>query len=51
MALIKDGRVAEDAWRTLSDDQPVIGNGPVIISYDRWRDHRDLLHDYRCEGI
>jgi len=43
MALIKDGRVAEDAWRTLPDDQPVIGNGPVIISYDRWRDHRDAL--------
>jgi uncharacterized protein (DUF934 family) len=43
MALIKDGRVAEDSWRTLSDDQPVIGNGPVIISFERWRDHKDAL--------
>ena len=43
MALIKDGRIAEDSWRTLSDDQPVIGNGPVIISFERWRDHKDAL--------
>jgi uncharacterized protein (DUF934 family) len=44
MALIKDGRIAaEDTWRTLSDDQPVIGNGPVIISFERWRDHKDAL--------
>jgi len=43
MALIKDGGIAEDHWRTLSDDQPVIGNGPVIVTYDRWRDHREAL--------
>jgi uncharacterized protein (DUF934 family) len=43
MALIKDGAIAEDPWRTLSDDQPLIGNGPVIISYDRWHAHRDAL--------
>lgn len=43
MALIKDGQVAQDTWRTLSDDESVIGNGPIIISFERWRDSRDAL--------
>jgi uncharacterized protein (DUF934 family) len=43
MALIKDGEVAQDTWRTLSDDESVIGNGPIIISFERWRDARDAL--------
>ena len=43
MALIKDGSLAEDSWRTLSDEDAVIGNGPIIISFERWRDGRDAL--------
>ncbi len=43
MALIKDGNLAEDSWRTLSDEEAVIGNGPIIISFERWRDARDAL--------
>jgi uncharacterized protein (DUF934 family) len=43
MALIKDGQVAQDTWRTLTDDESVIGNGPIIISFERWRDARDAL--------
>jgi len=43
MALIKDGQIAQDTWRTLSDDDSVIGNGPIIISFERWRDARDAL--------
>lgn len=43
MALIKDGCLAEDHWRTLSDEDAVIGNGPIIISFERWRDARDAL--------
>ena len=43
MALIKDGQLAQDNWRTLSDDDSVIGNGPIIISFERWRDAREAL--------
>lgn len=43
MALIKEGQIAQDSWRTLSDDESVIGNGPIIISFERWRDGRDAL--------
>ena len=37
MPLIKDDAVTEDAWRELSDDAPLGGDDPVIISYDRWK--------------
>ena len=43
MALIKDGQIAQDTWRTLPDGESVIGNGPIIISFERWRDSRDAL--------
>jgi uncharacterized protein (DUF934 family) len=43
MALIKDGQIAQDAWRTLADDESVIGNGPIVISFERWRDAREAL--------
>ena len=43
MALIKEGQVAQDTWRTLSDEDSIIGNGPVIISFERWRDAREAL--------
>jgi uncharacterized protein (DUF934 family) len=43
MALIKDGQIAQDTWRALSDEDSVIGNGPIIISFERWRDSRDAL--------
>jgi uncharacterized protein (DUF934 family) len=43
MALIKDGALAEDTWRTLTDDDPLTGDEPIIVSYDRWQAERDRL--------
>lgn len=40
MPLLKDGRVAEDAWISAADDQPVATDRPVIISFERWQAQR-----------
>ena len=43
MPLIKDGRVAEDPWVRLDDeDQPEAG-APVLVSLERWQSDRDRL--------
>lgn len=40
MPLIKDGRVAEDAWTSVADGEPVPADRPVIVSFERWRTER-----------
>lgn len=43
MNIIKDGRIVEDSWRHVGDDEE-IGQGPATVSLGRWRrDREDLL--------
>ncbi len=42
MRIIKDGRIVEDCWRHLDDDEP-LETGPVTVSIDRWRREREEL--------
>ncbi len=41
MPLIKDGRVAEDAWTHVADGEAVPADRPAIISFERWKAERD----------
>jgi uncharacterized protein (DUF934 family) len=43
MALIKNGRRANDPWRMLADKDAVPGDGPVIISLKRWTEEKPWL--------
>lgn len=43
MPLISDGRVVEDVWTTVGDDQPLPAAGPVIVSLDRWQAEKASL--------
>jgi uncharacterized protein (DUF934 family) len=43
MQLIKNGRLAADAWRNLADDAPLPQMGPVIVGLARWRAEREAL--------
>lgn len=43
MALLKDGRPAEDRWTVVADDAPVPANGAVIVGLARWQAERDAL--------
>ena len=43
MTLIKDHQVCENIWRDVSEAGPVEADGPIIVSVDQWRAHRDLL--------
>ena len=36
MQIVKDGRLAEDHWQHLSDEQAVPPQGDVTVSYARW---------------
>lgn len=42
MRIIKDGRIVEDPWRHLSDDEPA-GEGAVSVTLMRWKHERDAL--------
>jgi uncharacterized protein (DUF934 family) len=42
MPLIKHGRLADDPWATVADEDP-LPEGPAIISLARWQKERDLL--------
>ena len=41
MPLIEDGRPAEDSWTSVPDGEPVPGDIPAIISFERWQAERD----------
>ncbi len=43
MPLLKDGKVVDDPWITVADDADMPGDGPVILSLDRWLENRDDL--------
>lgn len=44
MQIIKDGRIVEDAWRHLDDEDPIV-EGPISVSLERWRRERDGLRN------
>ena len=43
MPLIKDGRVADDPWIRLDDEEKPEAGRPVIVSLERWQAERDSL--------
>jgi len=43
MPLIKDGRLADDPWLHLADEDEVVAGVPVIVSLERWRAERETL--------
>ena len=43
MALIKNGRLADDPWTALADDAELPTTGPVIVSLARFRAEREAL--------
>ena len=43
MPLIKDGRLAEDTWIHLGDEEPIAPGAHAIVSLERWQAERDTL--------
>jgi len=43
MALLKQGRLADDPWIAVSGESPIPEGEPVIVDYDRWLDDKDRL--------
>jgi uncharacterized protein (DUF934 family) len=43
MPLIKDGRVTDDPWLRLADDDELQAGAPVIVSLERWQAERESL--------
>jgi uncharacterized protein (DUF934 family) len=48
MPLLREGRVAEDAWRHLDDGDPLPESDAATVSFKRWSAERDTL--YRRNG-
>lgn len=46
MPLIKDGRIVDDPWRALSDDDPIPNEGAVIVSLQRLHADRERLRAF-----
>ena len=44
MPLLKGGRIVDDPWRPLDDDEAVPESGPVTVSLKRWTRERDALY-------
>lgn len=47
MALVKNGKIADDQYRDVSDAENPDFSGAIIVSLQQWQDHRDRLsrHD------
>ena len=43
MALLKDGKTVEDAWRRIEQDAGPVGDGFVLYSLEQWQDVRSRL--------
>lgn len=43
MRIIKDGRVTEDAWRLVGDEEAVSPSGHAIVSLSRWNKEGNAL--------
>lgn len=42
-ALIRDGSLVDDEWRSVSDDEPLPADGAVLVSLERWQGDREAL--------
>jgi uncharacterized protein (DUF934 family) len=43
MPLIKAGRLVDDSWRFLSDDEAAPSGAAIVVSLERWRREQDEL--------
>lgn len=43
MALLKQGRLARDDWRSLGDEEPLPAEQAVFVSLERWQAERERL--------
>ncbi|MFI4986358.1 MAG: DUF934 domain-containing protein [Alphaproteobacteria bacterium] len=43
MPLIKDGRIAEDPWRLLADDEAAPAETPIVVSLERFNREQNAL--------
>jgi uncharacterized protein (DUF934 family) len=43
MPLFRESGIVEDLWHKLADDEPVPADGPVLVSFTRWREARAAL--------
>lgn len=43
MPLIEDGKLVDDGWVSVADDEDLPANKPVLISLDKWLGDRDRL--------
>lgn len=43
MPLLKNGKIVDDVWTHLSDDDALPASGAVYVSYARWEKERDTL--------
>jgi uncharacterized protein (DUF934 family) len=43
MPLIKEGKLADDPWVSAVGSDTIPESGPVIVSLEQWREHRDAL--------
>jgi uncharacterized protein (DUF934 family) len=43
MPLLKDGRLIDDPWRKLADDEAAPAQGPILVSRARFAAERDAL--------
>ncbi len=46
MALIKDGKIAENIWRFVTDDEALTGVGNLVVTLDRWQENKPDLAGY-----
>jgi uncharacterized protein (DUF934 family) len=45
MPLLKDGKIVDDQWVMLCDDEPVPSSGYVIVSLERWLEENLTLSE------
>jgi uncharacterized protein (DUF934 family) len=43
MPIVRDGKIVEDPWVSVADDQPLPDGEPVIVSLARWQNERATL--------
>jgi uncharacterized protein (DUF934 family) len=43
MPIVRDGRIVEDRWVTVADDQKLPDDAPAIVTLSRWQNERATL--------
>lgn len=43
MPIVRDGKVVEDRWVAVADDQPLPDSEPAIVTLSRWQNERATL--------